>query len=148
MKLIKLLHPFLLYNIISQINFFSTDSQCFHIQLALMIYTNTESYVLFLSFESYSELPPWHPDLFQINYAKLPLSKALCTTQQMKTAAQEAIQNTAATNIYYTDGSLDTNVPAAAAAVVSDSLRGSWRLSSNSSTLQTELTAIEKALEH
>ncbi|XP_064088366.1 uncharacterized protein LOC135202837 [Macrobrachium nipponense] len=70
-----------------------------------------------------------------------------CTTQQLKQAAQEAIQLTTATNTYFTDGSVDLSVPAAAAGVYSTTLKGSWRLSDNASTLQTELIAIAKALE-
>ncbi|XP_068224158.1 uncharacterized protein [Palaemon carinicauda] len=76
-------------------------------------------------------------------------SKALCTPEQLTEAVKNAIRNTPAPNIYYTDGSLDRDSPAAAVAVVSPSgYRENWRLSNHTSTLQTELVAIAKALEH
>ncbi|XP_068210380.1 uncharacterized protein [Palaemon carinicauda] len=63
--------------------------------------------------------------------------------------AKNAISNTSVHNIYYTDGSLDRDIPAAAAALVYPSgCRENWRHSNPTSTLQSELVAIAKALEH
>ncbi|XP_064110237.1 uncharacterized protein LOC135218022 [Macrobrachium nipponense] len=95
----------------------------------------------------YVEPAPWKPELFNINYTVLPASKEACTIQQLKQAAQDSIRKTTATNEYFTDGSVDLSIPAAAAGVYSTSLKGNWRLSDNASTLQTELIAIAKALE-
>ncbi|XP_066973118.1 uncharacterized protein [Macrobrachium rosenbergii] len=96
---------------------------------------------------NYVKLPPWTPIPFNFHFTLLPANKALCSLAQLRQAAQAAINNTSAPNVYYTDGSVDRNIPAAAAAVVSSSLKVSWRLSNNASTLQTELVGIQKALE-
>ncbi|XP_066968129.1 uncharacterized protein [Macrobrachium rosenbergii] len=97
----------------------------------------------------YKEQAPWELELFKINFTILPASKEACTAQQLRLAAQEAIRKTAATNEYFTDGSVGLSIPAAAAAagVHSATLKGCWRLSDNASTLQTEQIAIAKALE-
>ncbi|XP_064096331.1 ribonuclease H-like [Macrobrachium nipponense] len=76
-----------------------------------------------------------------------PASKEACNIQQLKQAAQDSIRKTTATNEYFTDGSVDLSISATAAGVYSTSLKGSWRLSDNASTLQTELIAIAKELE-
>ena len=49
---------------------------------------------------------------------------------------------------YFTDGSVDISIPATGAGVFSTNFTGSCRLSNTCSTLQTELIAILKALEH
>ncbi|XP_066988282.1 uncharacterized protein [Macrobrachium rosenbergii] len=97
--------------------------------------------------DNYVEPPPWMPIPFKFHFTLLPANKQHCSPAQLRQAAQTAINNTAAPNVYYTDGSVDRNIPAAAAAVVSSSLKASWRLSNNASTLQTELVSIQKALE-
>ncbi|XP_064077705.1 uncharacterized protein LOC135195376 [Macrobrachium nipponense] len=66
----------------------------------------------------------------------------------MKTAAEEAIRSTASENTYYTDGSVDPEALATAAALAAQGFKGSWRLSNNASILQAELMAILKALEN
>ena len=97
--------------------------------------------------EGYQEPAPWVEDPVRYNFTVLPASKALCTAAQMRTAAKEAIRSTAAENTYYTDGSVDLQAPATAAAVVAQNFKGSWRLSNNASILQAELLAVLKALE-
>ncbi|XP_068204613.1 uncharacterized protein [Palaemon carinicauda] len=100
--------------------------------------------------DGYSTPAPWAQDPIKYNFAILPAaSKALYTPEQLTEAAKSAINNTPASNIYYTDGSVDREIPAAAAAVVSPyGYRENWRLSNHASKLQTELVAIAKALEH
>ncbi|XP_045105291.1 histone H2B type 1-A-like [Portunus trituberculatus] len=49
--------------------------------------------------------------------------------------------------VYFTDGSVDTSTPRAAAAFISPHSAGLFRLTDASSTLQAELVAIWKALE-
>ena len=98
-------------------------------------------------YERYTLPPPWQKTLFVVNYTHLPVGKHLCTLDRLQEAARVAIEKTRADNIYYTDGSVDREVPAAAAAVFSDSFKGNWRLSNHASTLQTELVAVSKAVE-
>ncbi|XP_066965694.1 uncharacterized protein [Macrobrachium rosenbergii] len=97
---------------------------------------------------NYVEPPPWTPIPFKFHFTLPPANKQHCSPPaQLRQAAQTAINNTSAPNVYYTDGSVDRNIPAAAATVVSSSLKASWRLLNNASTLQTELVGIQKALE-
>ncbi|XP_068236906.1 uncharacterized protein [Palaemon carinicauda] len=74
--------------------------------------------------------------------------KALCPPAQAFRAALDLITLTLADNVYYTDGSVDREVSAAAAAVYSPHFLACWRISNNVSTLQTELVGILKALTH
>ncbi|KAK7069302.1 hypothetical protein SK128_012742 [Halocaridina rubra] len=48
----------------------------------------------------------------------------------------------------YTDGTVNTNIPATGAAVYSERFIPYWRLSDSCSTLQTELYAIKMALQY
>ncbi|XP_068223538.1 uncharacterized protein [Palaemon carinicauda] len=89
---------------------------------------------------------PWIPDPININFTILPTTKALCSPQEMLQAAMYAINKTNATDNYFTDGSVDRDIPATAAAVFSDNYVASWRVSDHASTLQTEQVAIAKAL--
>ncbi|XP_068233422.1 uncharacterized protein [Palaemon carinicauda] len=66
----------------------------------------------------------------------------------LKTVALTSIATTSATNVYYTDGSLDMNLPAAGSAVFTSTFSSGWRLSDHASILQAELYAIAKALEN
>ena len=70
--------------------------------------------------------------------------------QQLKGAAEEAMRKvyTEGCTEYFTDGSVDNSIPATGAGVFLTNFTGSWRLSNTCSTLQTELIAILKALEH
>ncbi|XP_068218943.1 uncharacterized protein [Palaemon carinicauda] len=97
---------------------------------------------------SYVPPAPWSKDPIEINYTVLPAFKSQCSIQQLKTAAQDSINSTSSTNVYYTDGSVDINIPAAGSAVFSRSFSCAWRLSDHASILQAELYAIAKALEN
>ncbi|XP_068212655.1 ribonuclease H1-like [Palaemon carinicauda] len=101
-------------------------------------------------YDGYIPPAPWACDPIKHNFTILPAaSKALCTPEQLTVAAKNAIRNTHAPHTYYTDGSVDRAIPAAAAAVISTSgYKKNWRLFNHASTLQTELVAIAKALEH
>ncbi|XP_068205234.1 uncharacterized protein [Palaemon carinicauda] len=91
---------------------------------------------------------PWSPDPIEVNYTVLPAFKSLCTPQQLKSAALPSIAGTSANNVYYTDGSVDMNLPAAGSAVFYNTFSSGWRLSDHASILQAELYAIAKALEN
>ena len=101
-------------------------------------------------FEGYKPLPPWEPFLATFNYTSLPTNKSQCEPVTLQTAAKEAISKVVTLGCiqYYTDGSVDPDVKATGAAVYSEVFTGSWRTSNTCSTLQTELIAILKALEH
>ena len=101
-------------------------------------------------FDLYRVRAPWEDFPAQISYTKLPASKANCTEEQLQRAARESIQQVRRENRteYFTDGSVDRNIPAAGAGVYSSNFTGSWRLSDHCSTLQTELVAILKAIEY
>ncbi|XP_068241088.1 uncharacterized protein [Palaemon carinicauda] len=91
---------------------------------------------------------PWSPNPIDVNYTVLPAFKSLCTPQQLKSAALASIADTSAANVYFTDGSVDMNLPAAGSAVFSNTFTSAWRLSDHASILQAELYAIAKALEN
>ncbi|XP_068224762.1 uncharacterized protein [Palaemon carinicauda] len=91
---------------------------------------------------------PWSPNPIDVNYTVLPAFKSLCTPQQLKSAALASIADTSAANVYFTDGSVDMNLPAAGSAVFSNTFTSAWRLSDHASILQVELYAIAKALEN
>ncbi|XP_068238521.1 uncharacterized protein [Palaemon carinicauda] len=91
---------------------------------------------------------PWSPNPIEVNYTVLPAFKSLCTPQQLKNAALASIADTSAANVYFTDGSVDMNLPAAGSAVFSNTFTSGWRLSDHASILQAELYAIAKALEN
>ncbi|XP_068225280.1 uncharacterized protein [Palaemon carinicauda] len=91
---------------------------------------------------------PWSPNPIEVNYTVLPAFKSLCTPQQLKSAALASIADTSAANVYFTDGSVDMNLPVAGSAVFSNTFTSGWRLSDHASILQAELYAIAKALEN
>ncbi|XP_068246476.1 uncharacterized protein [Palaemon carinicauda] len=96
----------------------------------------------------YVTQPSWVPSPLRFNYTAIPVSKALCIPDVAFRASLPSIQNTPANIFYFTDDSVERSVPAAAGVVYSESFQASWRLSNGASTLQTELVAIVKALEH
>ncbi|XP_068237080.1 uncharacterized protein [Palaemon carinicauda] len=69
--------------------------------------------------QDFSEKLPWIPSPIKYHYTNQPFSKALCPPAQAFRAALDSITLTLADNVYYTDGSVDREVPAAAAAVYS-----------------------------
>ncbi|XP_068245407.1 uncharacterized protein [Palaemon carinicauda] len=95
----------------------------------------------------FSERPPWIPSPIKYHYTTLPFYKSLGPPAQAFRAALDSITLTLADSVY-TDGSVDREVPAAAAAVYSTHFSACWRISNNASTLQTELVAILKAFPH
>ncbi|XP_068250342.1 uncharacterized protein [Palaemon carinicauda] len=98
----------------------------------------------------FSEKPPWNPSPIKYHYNTLPFSRVLCPPAQAFRVALDSITLTLADIVYYTDGSVDREVPAAAAAaaVYSPHFSACWGISNNASTLQIELVAILKALTH
>ena len=99
---------------------------------------------------NYSRPPPWEDINFTINFTSLPCSKNTCAPNFILQAANRAIQQVETANSisYYTDGSVDNNIPAAGAAVFSNNFTASWRVSNNCSSLQAELIAIKEALQY
>ena len=93
---------------------------------------------------------PWGNTGATFNYTTLPVSKHLCNTQTLKTAALNSIRKVETSNTYslYTDGSVDPTTETAGAAVHSNRFTGSWRVSNTASTMQTELLAILQALKY
>ena len=100
--------------------------------------------------EVYGGRAPWEESPATFNFTELPNSKANCTEQQLKGAAEEAMRKvyTEGCREYFTDGSVDNSIPTTGAGVFSTNFSGSWRLSNTCSPLQTELIAVLKALEH
>lgn len=95
-------------------------------------------------------LPPWSEPLYSFTAKPLTGRKAGLTQASLTRQARLALHavNAEGAEVYYTDGSVDPTTNRAAAAFVSDEATGHFRLPDGSSTLQTELVAIEKALQH
>ena len=100
--------------------------------------------------ELYRGRAPWEEFPATFNYMKLPNSKASRTEQQLKGAAEGAMRKVYIEGCteYFMDGSVDNSISATGAGVFLMHFTGSWWLSNTCSTLQTELRAILKALEH
>ena len=100
--------------------------------------------------ELYRGRAPWEEFPATFKFTELPNSKANYMEQQLKGATEEAMRKvcTDGCTEYFTDGSVDNSIPATGAGVFSTNFTESWRLSNTCSTLQTELIAILKALEH
>ena len=98
--------------------------------------------------ELYRGRAPWEKFPATFNYTELPNSKANCTEQQLKGAAKETMRKvyTEKYTKYFTEGSVDNSIPEVGAGVFSTNF--TRRLSYTYLTLQTELIAILKALEH
>ena len=94
--------------------------------------------------------PPWNKDTTIFNYTKLPMSKRECTPEALKAAALLAIEQTETQGChpYYTDGTVDPDTSTTGAAVIAADFSACWRTSDTCSTMQTELVAIAKALQH
>ncbi|KAG0710270.1 Gag-Pol polyprotein [Chionoecetes opilio] len=80
---------------------------------------------------------------------KLATSKADLSPAELASEARASVRSapTHAADIFFTDGSVDTTIATAAAAVHHDEFAALYRLPDNSSTLQTELLAILRALQ-
>ena len=96
------------------------------------------------------KIPPWNNELASFKYTLLPRSKANCSPQELQEAARTAIAlaETAGCNIYYTDGTVDSDTNTTGAAVYSENFSACWRTSNSASTMQTELIAIKQALKN
>ena len=99
---------------------------------------------------AYIEPPPWQPPPVETIITDLSVNKAQCTLQEMQqhalmTVAHASIPGSA---VYYTDGSVDPARGKTGAAVVTEGEVMTWRTPDHCSTLQTELVAIQHALEH
>ena len=94
--------------------------------------------------------PPWDKVVAKFNYTKLPLSKRECTPEILRAAATAAIEETETIgcHTYYTDGTVDPDTNTSGAAVFAADFSACWRTSNTCSTMQTELVALAKALEH
>ena len=102
------------------------------------------------SHPGYQAPAPWVTQRPIFNISTLPTSKKLCSPTNLQQTAQRSIQEVESANTisYYTDGSVNTDLPATGAAVYSKNYTASWRLSNTCSTMQTELFAIKEALQH
>ena len=96
------------------------------------------------------QIPPWESLGTKFHYTLLPKAKELCSADELKVAAQTAINQVENPGniIYYTDGSVDPDTSTTGAAVYSENFTGCWRTSNTASTMQTELIAIKQALEN
>ena len=95
-----------------------------------------------------NQLPPWETIGTKFNYTKLPRAKELCTIEELRQAAETAINQTEVpgNTVYYTDGTVDPDTNTTGAAVYSSRFTGCWRTSNSASTMQTELIALKQAL--
>ena len=93
--------------------------------------------------------PPWIEDDTNYHTVRLPRPKHLCSMEEITMAANCLFhQPSLASAVHlFTDGSVDTSSGAAGAAVWSLNHQECWRITSGSSTAQTELSAIKRALE-
>ncbi len=97
----------------------------------------------------YQPPPPWQESDYHFSVTKLTASKTSLSADAIAAQAQQALHavNDRNMDVYFTDGSVDPNTHRAAAAFVHHTETGIFRLPDHSSTLQTELAAIGKALE-
>ena len=96
------------------------------------------------------DIPPWEQLDTVFKYTTLPRAKLECTPDELRTAATAAITSAElpGSTVYYTDGSVDPETHTAGAAVFSENFTGCWRVSNTASTMQTELIALQQALQH
>ena len=93
--------------------------------------------------------PPWVEENFKVATLTLPRPKQLCSTEEVSRAADHLFQqpSLASASQIFTDGSVDLTTGTAGAAIWSPTHQECWRVSSGSSSTQTELSAIRRALE-
>ncbi|XP_063871506.1 uncharacterized protein LOC135106429 [Scylla paramamosain] len=99
----------------------------------------------------YEPPPPWQEPLYHFSVTRLTASKASLSADDLTAQARQALRAVddadAEIYSYFTDGSVDPETYRAAAAFVHCDNTGIFRLPDHSSTLQTELAAIVKALD-
>ena len=100
--------------------------------------------------EDYETPPPWGLPAVQTTIHTLLDAKARLSKAELSVLAREALQaaSVLGADIYYTDGSVNPHTKTSAAAFTHEETTAHYRLSNGSSTLQTELLAIQKALQH
>ncbi|XP_076064444.1 uncharacterized protein LOC143038790 [Oratosquilla oratoria] len=93
---------------------------------------------------------PWASPTTTFNHTQLPHAKNHCSLGELRDAARTAIQATESQNgfVCYTDGTVDPENGITGAGVYSATYTAAWRTSDHCSTLQTELVAMQKALEY
>ncbi|KAK8407615.1 hypothetical protein O3P69_002277 [Scylla paramamosain] len=99
---------------------------------------------------TFSAPPPWEPPVAEFSATQLPASKALCTVEEMQQHAFMAMAQVTEPDsvVYYTDGSADPDSGRTGAAAITRGAEVCERTPNHCSTLQTELVAIQLALEH
>ncbi|XP_076049602.1 uncharacterized protein LOC143030334 [Oratosquilla oratoria] len=98
----------------------------------------------------YQPPAPWISPTTTFNHTQLPHAKNHCSPGELRDAARTAIQATEAQGgfVCYTDGTVDPENGITGAGVYSATYTAAWRTSDHCSTLQTELVAMQKALEY
>lgn len=94
--------------------------------------------------------PPWELPSAEFTATQLPASKAVCPTAELRQHALMAMARVTEPGcaIYYTDGSVDPDSGRTGAAAITGGTELGVRTPDHCSTLQTELVAIQLALEH
>ena len=94
--------------------------------------------------------PPWEPPAASFTATRLPAIKAACTTAELRQHALMAVARVSEPGCvtYFTDGSVDPDSGRTGAAAITGSTELAVRTPDHCSTLQTELVAIQLALEH
>ena len=100
--------------------------------------------------EDYRFPPSWQEPPLKITVHTLTEAKKKLHPAALAAEAREALSLAPALhpNTYYTDGSVNQSTGTASAAFVNKNTTAIYRLPDGSSTLQTELLAIQKALQH
>ncbi|KAG0718384.1 hypothetical protein GWK47_052485 [Chionoecetes opilio] len=110
---------------------------------------------VFLNFQqdpphpTYTTPAPWEAPPLHFSARKLAKPKANLSPAELASEARASVRSapTHAADVYFTDGSVDTTTGTAAAVVHHDEFAALYRLPDGSSTLQTELLAILRALQ-
>ncbi len=99
---------------------------------------------------TYCSPPPWEPPAADFSATQLPASKSLCGAEEMRQHALMAMAGVTEPDsaVYYTDGSVDPDSGRTGAAAITRGTEVCGRTPDHCSTLQTELVAIQMALEH
>lgn len=98
----------------------------------------------------YKPPPPWSPHAIKFYSTTLPGTKATCTPIEMRQHTLSWIEqlHVPGSEVYFTDGSVDPDKTTTGSAFTTRQDTVAWRNSDHCSTLQTELVAIQQALEH
>ena len=98
----------------------------------------------------YRPLPPWEAPAIAARYTRLPSSKNNCSREELRQLALQDMEHlhVQGSHVYYTDGSVDPDSGRSGAAFITGDLSRGWRTTDHCSSLQTELAAIQGALQH